>query len=689
MRSSKKLSEHGRRKFSRQRFGTFCMKVLLAISLVYVILFFVVVIIFHSNEGLRNNVFAAPYSPIRKSTLIERLRQQHDVTAGRVEEEEVVIISPLKKKAMTHYNAELSLNRNILKLEQRVDASACRKFHESDDGDKQQIVAVMDDKCRELVSTEASSSGELIAFNPLDEERLLCGVVIPHKRPIHLPLNESCLEPTRLFPVEPTLNGKGLPPIRIGDKGPFENWQCDVPCQIGTTSRTRTIFGTSWSFQFSMEGEHYYGNLKIFPRDYLNDHYFATTSFKSEVPLPYFSWAEYSIQEPAVDFDKVIKGASFIARNCNSKNNREGVVQGLIDAGFRVDSLSGCLNNARPPNGLNMNDKKKVQQQYLFHLAFENGCVDDYITEKMWGTLQSGTLPVYFGAPNVRDHVPENSIIIVQDFPTHEDLADYLHEVANNRTLYESYHAWRKKLPQSFIKKYNFTHTHSNCRMCRWAYAKNYGLGWNHEDQRVEETFIPRTLMLDGNTGEIRKPFQEQWMDTSGKFAVTTAAGTNFAAICEDFSCSKKYQTMDLPKYGLTRTVWAHDGVIDVYIDGTNYQGNTNDLIFRLNTDVKSQRPIRSQSSKRDNKFTFVFQDSHTRFTLLTSWDAQVSISRLGVVDISLDKGSFSWFPNLVVRIIVENIDTFHQGGEKKGPYYFASRMTNDFFNSVEILRVA
>ncbi len=69
--------------------------------------------------------------------------------------------------------------------------------------------------------------------------------------------------------------------------------------------------------------------------------------------------------------------------------------------------------------------------------------LDDYITEKLWGTLASGTLPVYYGAPNIKLHAPAHSIIFVDDYETSQDLANYLIRLTKDKALYESYHAWR------------------------------------------------------------------------------------------------------------------------------------------------------------------------------------------------------------------------------------------------------
>jgi hypothetical protein len=117
------------------------------------------------------------------------------------------------------------------------------------------------------------------------------------------------------------------------------------------------------------EGGTYYPKAKVKPNAYQNDQFYATTSFKSEIPMPYFSWAEYKISNPAVEFDKAIKGASFLANNCNSKSDRESLVKALLQTQLRIDALSGCFHNAEPPPGMDLSNSTQVQQHYLFYFA--------------------------------------------------------------------------------------------------------------------------------------------------------------------------------------------------------------------------------------------------------------------------------------------------------------------------------
>jgi hypothetical protein len=226
-----------------------------------------------------------------------------------------------------------------------------------------------------------------------------------------------------------------------------------------------------------------------------------------------------------------------------SPNQREAIVEQLISSDIiRIDSLSDCLHNAEPPPGVSLwAPKEDILRHYLFYLAFENQNVPDYITEKLWQPFQAGTVPVYLGAPNVDHHVPDHSMINVNDFKNDTlSLARYLHKVANDKELYESYQTWRHKpLPLHFVAKYNFTHIHSTCRTCRWAFARMYGVGWSHTNQSIRELHIPRNPCVNKD-GLLSKPFQGTWStmagdDNNNKAASieTTGQNDNVAASCD------------------------------------------------------------------------------------------------------------------------------------------------------------
>lgn len=85
-----------------------------------------------------------------------------------------------------------------------------------------------------------------------------------------------------------------------------------------------------------------------------------------------------------------------------------------------------------------------AMSHYKFALAIENTRTESYITEKLYYPLDVGTVPIYFGAPNVLDFVPPHSIIDGSKFQTLQELADYVRKVGADPVLYAEYHAWRR-----------------------------------------------------------------------------------------------------------------------------------------------------------------------------------------------------------------------------------------------------
>ncbi|KAF8411873.1 hypothetical protein HHK36_004432 [Tetracentron sinense] len=85
-----------------------------------------------------------------------------------------------------------------------------------------------------------------------------------------------------------------------------------------------------------------------------------------------------------------------------------------------------------------------AMSHYKFVLAIENTATESYVTEKLFYALDAGAVPIYFGAPNVWDFLPPNSIIDGTKFSSMEELASYVKTLANDPVAYAEYHAWRR-----------------------------------------------------------------------------------------------------------------------------------------------------------------------------------------------------------------------------------------------------
>jgi hypothetical protein len=573
---------------------------------------------------------------------------------------------------------------------QREDLEHMRQNFQSLKAANKLVSCRLDKDCADASTSffRSSINNKVLLHNPLPEDRFWCGKRIfgdggtleIHNFPGDCEPKHSLA--TYVHANHPPLFSEsgipsGGPPVELYWNDPdyfvsegtqtMETIQCPVPCKSTgpfEILNTINIRNTKWEVALTMEGEQYYSEAHVRQAAYRDSRFYATTSFQSEIPVPYFSWAEYKIQNPPVDFQTAIKGASFLANNCASQNGREDVVRNLTQAiaGFRVDSLSDCLHNANPPSGVDMGNKTDVLRRYLFHLAFENQRADDYITEKLWGSLEAGTLPVYFGAPNVKEHVPPNSIIVVDDFERVDDLAQYLVRLSNNQRLYASYHQWRyQPMDETFVKKYAFTNTHSKCRICKWAYATRYGLMWDQPRQEILPPFIAHRTCRN-KVGLIGHPFKEYWFSGNGADAVSVTP-VEHTKTCK---LTTNNRVVDIDHGAVNRKVFDQDGITDLIID----------MEPRANYILKFETPIVAAELFEYDKSVQWLQDSQSRMTILTSnQQSKPSMSGKGTVQLEISS-------SIRIRVIVENVDHFHKG-TRKIPSYFGDLMTRDFLSPV------
>jgi len=72
-------------------------------------------------------------------------------------------------------------------------------------------------------------------------------------------------------------------------------------------------------------------------------------------------------------------------------------------------------------------NKKDILSSYKFSICYENAQnIPGYITEKIFDCFFSGCVPVYWGAPNITDLIPEDCFIDNRNFNSHEELYYYM-----------------------------------------------------------------------------------------------------------------------------------------------------------------------------------------------------------------------------------------------------------------------
>ncbi|CAL4999314.1 unnamed protein product [Urochloa decumbens] len=222
-------------------------------------------------------------------------------------------------------------------------------------------------------------------------------------------------------------------PVLVG--GAAKDWnKCYVGCEFGfSASKTPdAAFGISPdpsvdSILRSMESSQYYSENNIDVARGRGYKIVMTTSLSSDVPVGYFSWAEYDIMAPVPPKTEEALAAAFIS-NCGARNFRLQALEMLENLDVKIDSYGSCHRNRDGKV-----DKVETLKRYKFSLAFENSNEEDYVTEKFFQSLVAGSIPVVVGAPNIQEFSPgEGAILHIKELDDAASVAKTMKHIASN-----------------------------------------------------------------------------------------------------------------------------------------------------------------------------------------------------------------------------------------------------------------
>lgn len=252
--------------------------------------------------------------------------------------------------------------------------------------------------------------------------------------------------------------------------GGEKEWNtCGVECQFGFNPSKKPDAGFGLPQQGgtasvlrSMESASYYAENNIAHARRRGYDVVMTTSLSSDVPVGYFSWAEYDIMAPVQPKTEKALAAAFIS-NCGARNFRLQALDGLERSNINIDSYGNCHRNHD-----GRVDKVKTLKRYKFSLAFENSNEEDYVTEKFFQSLVAGTIPVVVGAPNIQDFAPApNSILHIKELEDVDSIAKTMKYLGENPDAYNQSLRWKYEGPSdSFKALVDMAAVHSSCRLC-------------------------------------------------------------------------------------------------------------------------------------------------------------------------------------------------------------------------------
>ena len=182
---------------------------------------------------------------------------------------------------------------------------------------------------------------------------------------------------------------------------------------------------------------------------------------KDFLELSYLDHPGEAFRLPPLAFAQKRTGVAWFSSQCDTTfaGKRLERVDALMQL-LEIDAFGKCRHNADIDEKLphcasatlaredvNRDPSKEcVLWSYKFYIAFENSEQPGYMTEKLWQGLKVGSVPIYWGAPDVLEFLPDPAAIVnARDFDSMEALAEYVKQALHNETLYERHLQWKTR----------------------------------------------------------------------------------------------------------------------------------------------------------------------------------------------------------------------------------------------------
>jgi len=108
----------------------------------------------------------------------------------------------------------------------------------------------------------------------------------------------------------------------------------------------------------------------------------------------------------------------------------------LMRALNRIKPLTRFLAEKYPSYRGSVANKKETLKKYKFSICYENAKdIPGYITEKIFDCFFAGCVPVYWGANNITDYIPERCFIDKGKFSDYESLYQYMRNMPDDEYM--------------------------------------------------------------------------------------------------------------------------------------------------------------------------------------------------------------------------------------------------------------
>lgn len=189
----------------------------------------------------------------------------------------------------------------------------------------------------------------------------------------------------------------------------------------------------------------------------------------ADIILPYYdaSFATELLLPPAPKEENV---CMFISSGFNNSKRQEYLSE--LMKYLSIDSYGNWRRNKQLSEDNGYRSKMELLKSYRFTIAFENAVGKDYVTEKFYEPLLSGSVPIYLGAPNINDFSPSPSAFInVCDYPDPKDLADVIQRYCEDEQMYTTFFDWKKRaINPTFLQLLKGQEVHPFIRLINYLF---------------------------------------------------------------------------------------------------------------------------------------------------------------------------------------------------------------------------
>lgn len=110
--------------------------------------------------------------------------------------------------------------------------------------------------------------------------------------------------------------------------------------------------------------------------------------------------------------------------------------QGVIKMFGKTIHKSNIFYERRPSYRGQLEEKHATLSGYKFSICFENTSnMKNYVSEKIFDCFLAQTIPIYYGATNIRDLIPPECFIDYREFANYEDLYSFISGMRKEKFL--------------------------------------------------------------------------------------------------------------------------------------------------------------------------------------------------------------------------------------------------------------